>query len=183
MTKRPSDNIRGLPDPLSEQPWSTDFVMQAIEILPVALDEGALTTLRPEHADSFIIAWPAGSRPEEVSARALERLGFRPVVLHSTSWRNASPEVVLTYIAVVKLGRLPDSWLAFPVQRAELARGDTLAPPPVIGVSQVLEHALRHLSWLVKEDPTISATLPDWAGLLQAYVPEPFRSFAGAPGD
>ncbi len=33
--QRPSAHIQGLPDPLSEIPWSADFVMQAIEVLPV----------------------------------------------------------------------------------------------------------------------------------------------------
>jgi hypothetical protein len=182
MEKRPSDEIKGLPDPLSEQPWSTDFVMQAIEILPVALLEGTLTCLRPEHADSFIVAWLAGAKPEEVSTHALQTLGFQPVVLHSTSWRHARPEVVLTYIAVVLPGRLPESWLALPVQRSDLARGDSLAPPPVIGIAEVLEHALRHLAWLIQDDPAISAALAGWDKVLDAYVPEPFRSFAGPPG-
>jgi hypothetical protein len=182
MKKRPSDEIKGLPDPLSEQPWSTDFVMQAIEVLPVSLRDEGLTFLKPAHAESFVVAWPAGAKPEDVSAGALQMLGFRPIVLHSTSWRHASPEVVLTYIAVVAPGPLPDSWVALPVKRTDLARGDSLAPPPVIGVSAVLEHALRHLAWLVKDDPAIAAALPRWDTVLEAYVPEPFRSFAGPPG-
>jgi hypothetical protein len=174
----PSTQIRGLPQPLSEQPWSSDFVMQAIEVLPIALVDGELVSLRPQHAGSFIIAWPAGSKPEEVAAKALNGLSLRPTVLHSTSWRHAGPEVVLTYLAVVSLDSVPESWLKTAIERTDVARGDTTAPPAVIGVDQVLEHALRHLAWLVKDDNEIAAALPGWLTVLDGYVPEPFRSFA-----
>ena len=46
---------------------------------------------------------------------------------------------------------------------------------------QVLEHAFRHLSWLVKDDDAVRTALPDWMAFLGAYEPEPFRAF-GAPG-
>ena len=65
---RPSRDIESMPGPLSESPWSADFVMQAIEVLPVLLRNGRLWALLPEHADSFVVAWPAGARPEEVAA-------------------------------------------------------------------------------------------------------------------
>ena len=68
-----------------------------------------------------------------------------------------------------------------PVSRADLARGDAMAPPPEIGVSQVLEHALRHLSWLVKDDDAVRAALPDWVAFLGTYEPEPFRAFGATP--
>lgn len=179
MPEKPSEEIKGLPKPLSEQPWSPDFVMQAIEILPVTLRDAELISFRPEHSDSFIIGWPAGAKPEEVSAGALLTLGLRPIVLHSTSWRQAGQEVVLTYLAVVSPGFVPESWLEDTIQRTELARGDATSPPPVIGVTQVLEHALRHLAWLVREDREIAAALPGWQTILAGYAPEPFRPFAG----
>jgi hypothetical protein len=156
--------------------------MQAIEVLPVAYRDATLITLRPEHADSFIIGWPAGAKPEEVAANALSRLGFPVTVLHSTSWRHSGAEVVLTYLAVVSPADLvlPESWQAYPIKRAQLARGGATAPPPVIGVGQVLEHALRHLAWLVNEDERIAAALPGWKDILVGYVPEPFRAL-GSP--
>ena len=49
-------------------------------------------------------------------------------------------------------------------------------PPPEIGVLQVIEHALRHLSWLVHDDPAIGEALPDWRPILERYQPEPFRA-------
>ena len=103
--ERPSDHIESMPGPLSEAAWSTDFVMQAIEVLPVSLRDGSLWAMTPEHADSFVLAWPAGAKPEEVAARAMVQLGLEATVLHSTSWRQADKEVVLAYIAVVP----PDS--------------------------------------------------------------------------
>lgn len=180
--QRPSHQIEGLPAPLSELPWSADFVMQAIEILPVTLRDGQIFFLCPDCADSFIVGWPAGARPEEVAARALEQLGMEPIVLHSTSWRHAGEEVVLTYLAVVSpSGGSPPSWEISLVTHAELARGDATAPPPAIGVLQVLEHALRHLAWLVRDDQAIASALPDWPEILTDYLPEPFRAFAESP--
>jgi hypothetical protein len=174
----PSQQIKGLPAPLSELPWSAEFVVQAIEILPVSKGDDGLVSLTPVHADSFIVGWPARAQPEEVATRALQTLGFEPIVLHSTSWRHAGGEVVLTYLAVVESSvNLPESWLREPVARAELARGDATAPPSAIGVAQVLEHALRHLAWLVGEDEVIAKALPGWKTLLESYVPEPFRAF------
>jgi hypothetical protein len=41
----------------------------------------------------------------------------------------------------------------------------------------VVEHGLRHLAWLVQDDPVVRAELPAaWVPLLAAYVPEPFRN-------
>ena len=179
---RPSAYMTGLTAPLSELPWSADFVMQAIEILPVALRGGKIWSYSPEHADSFVIGWPTGEKPEEVAARTVERLGLPPDILHSTSWRHSGNEVVLTYVCVVDASAPPpDSWRTLPVERAELARGDETAPPQHIAVDQVREHALRHLAWLTNDDPVIKERLVGWGPALSRYVPEPFRAFAGAP--
>jgi hypothetical protein len=179
---RPSGEIHNLPAPLSELPWSADFVMQAIELLPVTYRDGQLLYYKPEHAESFVVGWPAGGRPEDVSARAVEALGLRPRVLHSTSWRHGGNEVLLTYLVVVEGdASVPSAWEVLPVVRSDLARGDAITPPPVIGVGQVLEHALRHLSWLTRDDAAIAAELPDWRPVLEGYVPEPFRALGPPP--
>jgi hypothetical protein len=40
-----------------------------------------------------------------------------------------------------------------------------------------VEHGLRHLAWLVHDDPVVAAELsPAWAAVLAGYVPEPFRT-------
>ena len=179
---RPSSHIESMGEPLSEALWSPDFVMQAIEVLPVFLRDGRLWSFHPEHADSFVLAWPTGAKPEEIAAKAMVILELEPIVLHSTSWRHAEKEVVLTYIAVVPADAdPPPSWQVAEVERSELARGDATAPPSSIGVMQVLEHALRHLAWLRKDDPVIAGLLGDWSDALSSYVPEPFRALGG-PG-
>ena len=178
---RPSHDIDWMSDPLSETLWSPDFVMQGIEILPVLLRDGHIWSLRPEHADSFVVAWPAGAKPEDVASQALAQLDIEPVVLHSTSWRHADKEVVLTYLAVVPPGSdPPPSWQLARVAHSELARGDATAPPSSIDIMQVLEHAIRHLAWLSQDDPTIATLVHDWSQVLSDYVPEPFRAL-GAP--
>ena len=177
---RPSQDIDSMPAPLSEALWSPDFVMQAIEVLPVLLRDGRLWSLQPEHADSFVLGWPAGAKPEEIAAKAMVQLEMEPAVLHSTSWRHAGKEVVLTYIAVVPPDSVPPpSWQIVEVARSELARGDATAPPSSIGIMQVQEHALRHLAWLRQDDPTIATLLYDWSDALSDYIPEPFRAFGG----
>ena len=171
-----------MPGPPSETLWSPDFVMQAIEILPVSLQDGRLWSFRPGHADSFVVGWPAGEKPEQVAARTMTLLGIKPTVLHSTSWRHADKEVVLTYVAVVPPDSAPPpSWMIVEIGHAELARGDATAPPSSIDVLQVQEHALRHLAWLRQDDPTISDLLDHWSEALSAYIPEPFRAFGGPP--
>jgi hypothetical protein len=149
--------------------------MQAIEILPVAMSESHVVVLQPAHAESLVVGWPVGERPEQIAKDTLERLGLHPTVLHSTSWRHRGDEVVLTYLALLDDISIPDSWEIVRVSRTELARGDKTTPPPVVGVHQVLEHALRHLAWLVKDDDEIRGALPDWKGVLADYTPEPFR--------
>ena len=177
---RPSSDINGLPGPVSELPWSAAFVMQSIELLPVSLVDERIVTLKPEHAGSFVVGWPAGAKPEDVATAALHLLGLEAQVMHSTSWRHAGNEVVLTFLAVVPPGfTLPRSWQVAPVTHTELARGDVTTPPPTIAVAQVLEHALRHLAWLVAEDEVIGRALPGWPAVLTAYVPEPFRALGG----
>jgi hypothetical protein len=51
--------------------------------------------------------------------------------------------------------------------------------PTRIAHEQVLEHGLRHLAWLAREDEVVRGTLSDdWRRLLETYVPEPFRNLA-----
>ena len=180
--ERPSSDIESMPGPLSEALYSSEFVMQAIEVLPVLRRGEFLWSMVPEHADSFVLAWPAGRKPDEVAAQAMVQLGMEATVLHSTSWRHVGQEVVLTYVAVVPPKSVPPpSWTMVEVGRSELARGDATAPPSGINIGQVLEHALRHLAWLRQDDPVIAELLGDWSDALADYVPEPFRALGGPP--
>ena len=98
------------------------------------------------------------------------------MLVHSTSWRLDEGRLVLTYVVAVQPpAALNENLADETVARAALARGDALTPPSEIGVSQVLEHAFRHLAWLVKDDEAVRVALPDWVAFLDSYAPEPFR--------
>jgi hypothetical protein len=172
--------VEELGPPISSVLWSPDVVAQHLEILAVALSEGKLFWLKPVHAASLRVGLPRSAKPSDF---VLEVIGWYPLVprvVHSTSWRHEEGQVVLTYVVVVEppVSLPPGSLEAVAVERAELARGKAMAPPDTIGVAAVLEHALRHLSWLVRDDPAIAAALANWSDILADYVPEPFRALA-----
>ena len=164
--------------PVSSQPWSPDFVVQTLEVLPVSLTDGGLIWLKPVHADSLRIGLSPRAKPAEAVLGVLRWYPLQPIVVHSTSWRHEEGRVILTYIAVVAApqGLPADSLVSLPVGRAELARGEAMAAPAAIGVDAVLEHALRHLSWLVRDDPSVMETLASWKSVLAEFQPEPFRA-------
>jgi hypothetical protein len=88
------------------------------------------------------------ANPTEIVA-AITRVNVgEPAVVHSTSWRHARGGVVLTFVVVVEqqaIGPLQ----RVPVERAELSRGEPSAAPRQVSAGAVIEHALRHLAWLV----------------------------------
>jgi hypothetical protein len=97
------------------------------------------------------------------------------LLVHSTSWRWSSDAVVLTFVVVVAPEAAGDMAWA-PVGRAELARSTATAAPASIGWTQVLEHGLRHLAWLAREDDHVRVTLDDgWHTALAGYIPAPFQ--------
>ncbi|MCI0582209.1 MAG: hypothetical protein L0227_04810 [Chloroflexi bacterium] len=163
--------------PIVEAPWSADFVAQSLEVFIVARTGAGLVNLRPVHAASLRLPMAVGREPAELVLGAVARYDLRPIVVHSTSWRSEPGRIVLTYVAAVELSATPSPFLAEEgIGRTDLARGAATAAPREIGVSQVLEHALRHLSWLVRDDPAVAAALGAWRADLDAYVPEPFRN-------
>lgn len=163
--------------PISQSAWSPDMVAQTLEILPLGLDQDRLFWLKPMHADSLRVGLPRDAQPGRHVLDALAWYPLTPRIVHSTSWRHEEARIVLTYVAVVDPPTaLPeDSLIRLPIERADLARGAATAAPETIGVAQVLEHALRHLSWLSRDDPEVSVALGNWATALEAYQPEPFR--------
>ena len=164
--------------PVSSQPWSPDFVVQTLEVLPVGLDETGLFWMKPIHADSLRVGLSATAKPHSTVLDVLKWYPLEPVVVHSTSWRHEDGRVILTYVAVIAAPATlpPDSLLKLPIRRAELARGSATAAPQAIGVEAVLEHAMRHLSWLVKDDPAVMQTLDGWRDVLAGFQPEPFKA-------
>ena len=164
--------------PISTTAWSPQLVAQTLEVLPVGLSHDGLYWMKPVHADSLRLGLSPSSTPADVVLNALTWYPLTPIVVHSTSWRHEDGRIILTYIAVIAppADLPPDSLVALPVQRAELARGEATAAPRTIGVEAVLEHALRHLSWLVKDDPAVGEALAGWKDVLAGFEPEPFRA-------
>lgn len=164
--------------PISSVDWSPRFVAQTLEVLPVGLREGRLFWMKPIHADSLRVGLSPSAKPASTVLEVLKWYPLEPLVVHSTSWRQEEGRIILTYVAVIvppeKLP--PDSLLETPVRRAELARGEAMAAPQAIGVEAVLEHALRHLAWLVKDDSAVTHALAGWKEILAGFQPEPFRT-------
>jgi len=113
--------------------------------------------------------------PVEVVRRLSTNLLGPPLLAHSTSWRRARGSVILSFVVVIGDAQAPELE-GVPIARAELARNTATDAPKVIAATQVIEHGLRHLSWLAKEDQVVKDVLSeDWKRLLEGYVPEPFQ--------
>ena len=113
--------------------------------------------------------------PVEVVSRLSANLLGPPLLAHSTSWRRARGGVILSFIVVIADDQAPD-FGGVPIGRAELARNSATEAARSIAAAQVIEHGLRHLSWLAKEDQVVKGVLSDeWKRLLEGYVPEPFQ--------
>jgi hypothetical protein len=153
-------------------------VAQSLEMFPVGLRDDKLFWLRSVHAPSLRVGFSRSAEPSQV---VLEVVAWYPLVarvVHSTSWRYEEGRIVLTYIVVVDPPQAlpPGSLELVPVERSDLARGASMAPPESITVEAVLEHAVRHLAWLSRDDPAIATALADWSGVLEGYRPEPFQA-------
>src|SRR6267378_7976209 len=172
--------LEAIGPPISTVGWSAQFVAQTLEVLPVGRRDGALFWMKPLHAASLRVGLPASAKPADVVLDVLKWYPLAPIVVHSTSWRHEDGRIVLTYVAVVEppSSLPPDSLLSLPVGRAKLARGEAMSAPISIGVDAVLEHALRHLSWLVRDDPAVMKALVGWQEVLAGFEPEPFRALA-----
>ena len=166
---------------LSKTSWSPEIVAQALEVLFLCLRDDQVRILRPIHAEAVRLGWRPGFAANDIVLAAVRRYELEPILAHSTSWRFENGSVVLTYIAAVKPPETLNAYLEeAPVVRADLARGNAFEAPPEIGIAQVVEHACRHLAWLIKDDEAVAEAIPDWARYLGTFAPEPFRSF-GTP--
>lgn len=100
-------------------------------------------------------------------------------VVHSPSWRQEGPGVILTYIAVASAPEhVQDYWpRALPVTPELLgATGrpwpHAAAAPPVNRYVDVLLHAVRHIAFLDIYDGDVRAALtPDWKRHLAEWKP------------
>lgn len=158
------------------------MVAQSIEVLFLCLRDDEVKLLHPIHGDAVRLGWRPDFDANQIVLAAARRYGLEPILAHSTSWRFERGSVVLTYIAAVRPPTDLNEYLTEdPVVRSDLARGSAFEPPPQIGVAQVIEHACRHLAWLIKDDQAVAEAIPEWATYLNTFAEEPFRSF-GTPG-
>jgi hypothetical protein len=172
------DPLVELDAPQTSVAWSSAFVAQSLEVLFAYLGSDGAHHLRPIHAETLRLGWPPDRKPGEIVLEAVARYDLTPILVHSTSWRHEDARLVLTYVAAIEPPVSLTHYLADePVERADLARGDAFGPPPDIGVAQVLEHAFRHLAWLVADDAVVGERLAPWTSFLARYEPEPFRAF------
>lgn len=147
------------------------------------LGDDGIRHVSPLGRETVMASWDPDLDPHEVIVDAVARLGLAPVMVHSTSWRVVRRRIVLTFlVAVERPESVPDSYEERLVARAELARGRATAPPPEVHLTQVVEHGLRHLAWLVGQDEAIHKALAGWEPALGDYEPEPFRAFGREPG-
>lgn len=149
------------------------------EVFTLAMtDDGPMLT-GPCGADPWLIESGHGEHPLDTVRRLATDAVPGMELLHSTSWRFERGAVVLSFLVIAGDAALAE-FESVPVDRADLARSTATEAPASIGYQQVLEHALRHLAWLAKEDDTVRTTLDDrWHDLLDGYVPEPFQQLGG----
>jgi hypothetical protein len=149
-----------------------------LEAIVVYLGEDGIHDLRPKGGAALRMDREDDLHPGEVVVEAVSAYGLSPFLVHSTSWRMELGSLVLTFVVAVEPPAKVDARLEDDlVERYDLARGHVLGPPPDVHVDQVAEHGLRHLAWLMSDDPAIRDALPDWLGVLSDYRPEPFRAF------
>ena len=155
--------------------WDVDSPVQA-EVFVVWLDGDRLALTGPDGPQPWILQLGATEHPVEVVDRIVRDIVGPPLLVHSTSWRRDRDAVILSFVVVIG-PELVGDMTSVPIERAELARSEATAAPRDIAVSAVVEHGLRHLAWLAKDDPVVARELPPgWIPLLAAYVPEPFRA-------
>ncbi len=147
-----------------------------VEVFVLRMKAGRPELAGPCGPDPWYIELDAQDDPVEVVSRLSRNLMGEPILVHSTSWRRARGAVVLSFVVVNSENQAPDL-AGVPISRAELARSEATSAARSIAAAQVLEHGLRHLAWLAKEDPVVIATLnDDWKRMLADYRPEPFRN-------
>ena len=143
------------------------------------LDAEGIRHLFPHGRETLRAPWDADLDPAEAIVDAVASLGVAPVMVHSTSWRVVRGQVVLTFLVVIERpASVPDVCEVELVTRAELARGHATGPPPEVHLSQIVEHGLRHLAWLLERTTRSTTRCPRGRVALAPYAPEPFRAFA-----
>ncbi|MFI6811161.1 hypothetical protein ACIBG7_02070 [Nonomuraea sp. NPDC050328] len=117
-----------------------------------------------------------GDSPCDVAREVAEG----PAILHSTSWRHELGRgVILTYAAYPD--RRPGAG-ARGLDEAAVAFGESADTPrpAVLALGNVTAHAIRHLAFLARTDPAVSAAVaadPPLAARLAGAPAEPAAQF------
>lgn len=155
--------------------WDVEGPVRA-EVFVVWLAGDHLELTGPCGAAPWLLELGDAEHPVEVVDRVVRDVIGEPLLVHSTSWRRDAGSVVLSFVVVIGealVGDMPSA----PIERAELARSEATAAPRAIAHVQVVEHGLRHMAWLVQDDPVVARELDGrWRSILAGYVPEPFRA-------
>jgi hypothetical protein len=130
-----------------------------LEVFVLRMKAGMPELAGPCGPDPWYIEVTAEDDPVEVVSRPSRNLMGEPVLVHSTSWRRARGAVVLSFVVVNADNQAPDL-AGIPISRVELARSEATSAARTIAAAQVLEHGLRHLAWLAKEDPVVIVPEP-----------------------
>jgi len=147
-----------------------------VEVFVLRMKAGRPELAGPCGPDPWYIEVAAEDDPVEVVSRLSRNLMGEPILVHSTSWRRARGAVVLSFVVVNSEDQAPHL-AGIPISRVELARSGATSAAQTIAGAQVLEHGLRHLAWLSREDVVVMAVLnEDWKQVLADYRPEPFRN-------
>lgn len=155
-----------------------DFAVEGpvqAEVFVLFLAEDGIRLTGPCGPEAWYIEVAEDEDPMDVVAAMTQTNMGAPTVAHSTSWRRSRDAVILSFAVVVppELAQTMDST---PIRRTELARSERTAAPAAIETDQVLEHALRHLAWLVQDDEVVASAIGEgWRETLANYVPQPFR--------
>jgi hypothetical protein len=171
----------------------TDFKPHVAEIWPLAVDDLGIWLISGRDA------WRTGPVPSGSGADFEAKLelfdygivGDRVPWMHSTSWRDELPRLIVTFAAWVRPAGgdlVRGTWrhaMPLTVAASEAvgpARPHPPAEPPVPTYFHVLMHALRHMKWLSDpaHDATSAAVLASdgrWARHLAPFTPELARMF------
>jgi len=154
--------------------WATEGPVQA-EVFVLRMKRGVPELAGPCGPEPWYIEVGENDDPVEVVSRLSTNLLGPPLLVHSTSWRRARGSVILSFLVVIRDDQAAEL-AGVPIARAELARSAATQAAKSIAAVQVIEHGLRHLSWLVKDDAIVRDVLSDeWKSVLAEYVPEPFQ--------
>lgn len=146
------------------------------ELFVVWLNGDRLELTGPCGAAPWLIELGETDHPVDAVTRVVRDVLGEPLLVHSTSWRRDRAAVILSFVVVIDAA-LVGAMESVPIGRSDLARGGATAAPRDIDFTQVVEHGLRHMAWLAKDDPVVRDELPaDWLTVLAAFVPEPFRN-------